>query len=267
MPIQKNMRYVIEIAFMGKKYAGWQIQKNALSVQAVIDKSLSALLRCPIYTLGAGRTDAGVHATQLFAHFDFGGEIPLDFMYRLNAILPRDISIMGLYKTEKPDFNARFDAVRRRYSYHIISEKNPFLDDYTWYHRFPLAINKMNEAAAILPQYNDFAAFAKTGSDNQTTICRLDYAYWDFAPVSNILPFSAITPVLSFHIQANRFLRGMVRAITGTLVKVGEEKISIDEFREIINSKSRTKARESAPAEGLFLTGVDYPLGYLTKIQ
>ncbi len=260
------MRYIIEISYFGKHYSGWQIQKNAISVQQVLDKALSDLLRCPIYTLGAGRTDAGVHATQLIVHFDYEGEFPSDFLYRINAILPRDISAQSLNRAIKPDFHARFDAINRRYAYHIIRQKNPFLDNFTWYHRIPLDVEKMNEAAALLLQYQDFAAFAKTGADNSTTLCRIDYAYWSFTSAEG-LPFAGISPVLTFHIQANRFLRGMVRAIVGTLVKVGEGKLSKDDFREIIESLSRTKARESAPAEGLFLTGVDYPEGYFEKIQ
>ena len=245
-----NDRYFIELSYRGTNYHGWQIQENAHSVQAELNSALSTLLKEEIGTLGAGRTDTGVHAKYYVAHFDSNRtdlEGNASFIYHLNQILPKDISVKSI-RVVKPAAHARFDAISRTYNYIICREKDPFWRDLAWMYTGNLDVELMRQAKKRLFDYTDFTSFSKVGSDNKTSICSIVAAKWE--EKDNLLIFS---------ITADRFLRNMVRAIVGTLVEVGRNKITVDDFDKIIAAKDRSLASSSAPAEGLYLTGIDYP--------
>ncbi len=240
-------RYCIALSYLGTDFAGWQIQNNANSVQETIEKAISILLKKTIEIVGSSRTDAGVHASQQFAHFDFEQEINLpDFTYRLNQILPFSISIESV-KNVAPDFHARFDAISRAYEYRITVKKNPFLIGRAYQFGTFLDIEKMNLACQYLFKYTDFECFSKLHTDVKTFNCTIKRAEW--LEENN---------QLIFHIKANRFLRGMVRAVVGTLMQIGLGKMNIEDFETIILSKNRANAGVSVPAKGLFLTEVEY---------
>lgn len=242
------MRYFIEFAYNGKDYCGWQFQPHSPSVQETINKALSILLRIEIDVVGAGRTDTGVHATQMFAHFDYEGEINSDELTkRINSFLPKDIVIYR-FTPLHPEAHARFDATSRTYEYHVHTFKDAFVNEGSWYNFHPLDVDKMNEAAKALFEYIDFKCFSKTHTDVKTFNCKITEAYWKQEGSK-----------LVFTVTADRFLRNMVRAIVGTLVNVGLGKITIDDFRNIIESRDRNKAGFSVPAHGLYLTTVKYP--------
>lgn len=245
-------RYFIELGFKGTHFHGWQLQNNAVTVQEMLDKSLSLLLNSSIETTGCGRTDTGVHAAQFFAHFDFdqlfdAGELT----YRLNAVCGNEITVYGIYSVSA-DAHARFDAVRRSYSYYIARHKPLFHRELTWYYTNDLDIIPMNEAADLLLHYTDFSSFSKSGGQQFTNNCTITEARWIVHP-----------NVLQFTITSNRFLRGMVRAITGTLLQAGRGEMNASRFREIIEAKDRTMAGPSVPAQGLSLEEIVYP--YLHK--
>ena len=242
------MRYFIELAFKGTNYCGWQLQPNAITVQGVIEEKLSILLKQKIEIVGAGRTDTGVHALQYFAHFDIDTTIvdTKNLIYRLNRILPYDISIFSIFEVPE-NTHARFDATSRTYRYLIETNKNPFNHEFATFIPYKLNLEKMNLAAKILLSHNDFKSFSKTGSDNKTTICKVTQANWS---INNSLTV--------FEITADRFLRNMVRAIVGTMIDVGKEKISIAEFENIINALDRKCTGESAEAKGLYLYKIEY---------
>ena len=247
------MRYFLELSYAGTNYHGWQSQPNAVTVQETIEHALSLLLRTPVKITGAGRTDTGVHARQMFAHFDTEKPInPLDLTYKLNSFLPADIAIYKIHPV-KDEAHARFDAVARSYQYFINRHKNPFLTETSWYLTKDLDVDLMNQAAKILIQYKDFKSFSKTHTDVKTYLCNVQQAEWQI-----------VDNQLIFNITANRFLRNMVRAIVGTLVNVGLHKISLDELIQIIESRNRSKAGFSVPAKGLFLTEIIYPLQIFT---
>lgn len=242
-------RYFIELAYKGTSFHGWQKQPNASSIQESIEKGIGQILSQTTEIIGAGRTDTGVHASQYFAHFDANIMIDLpDFTYRLNAVLPNEIVI---YKTfiVKKDAHARFDAISREYNYHICLERNPFNLATTWQfiNKKP-DIDLMNKAAAILLKHKDFKAFSKSNTDVNNYLCEVQFAKWEL-----------VNNKLTFKIRANRFLRNMVRAIVGTLLEVGEGKISVNEFEQIILGRDRRQAGFSVPAKGLFLTSIVYP--------
>ncbi|MEL0454617.1 tRNA pseudouridine(38-40) synthase TruA [Flavobacteriaceae bacterium SZ-1-7] len=242
------MRYFLELSYNGKAYHGWQNQPNAISVQEVIEKSLSTLLGEPIDVVGAGRTDAGVHAKQMFAHFDTEVDFDADNLaYKLNSFLPVDIAIHSVFKV-KPELHARFDASSRTYLYRITLQKNVFEFDNTYYVKQPLDIGKMSAAAKILFEYNDFQCFSKSNTDVKTYYCDIMKAEWFLKDDE-----------LHFVIKANRFLRNMVRAIVGTMVEIGLGKLSVDDLHTIIQSKNRSEAGFSVPAHGLYLTEIEYP--------
>jgi len=250
------MIYVLEIAYKGTKYHGWQIQKNAHTVQAEINNAIAILLHQTVETLGCGRTDTGVHAEQQFVQFETTAKfIPAKFVFQLNAILPKDIFAKKIF-TASANFSVRHDAIKRSYEYRISRVKNPFLDHIcSFYFQRDLDVAVMNSAAEILLRYTDFQSFCKyhTAVDNfECTICS---AHW-----------AEEHELLVFYISANRFLRGMVRAIVGTLLQVGVGKITIEDFEKIIRSKDRKAAKQAAPPEGLFLTSVEYPAGLLSKL-
>lgn len=242
------MRYFIHLAYDGTRYHGWQIQPNGISVEGEIELRLSTLLRQPIDIVGAGRTDAGVHARHMVAHFDFeDGCDTKQLCYRLNRMMPPDICI---YKIEKvaDDLHARFSATSRTYHYYISTKRNPFNRQYTWLCHYDLDFELMNQAAEILMEYKDFASFCKSHTDVKTTLCNIIEAKW----------IKDDEGCYYFRIKANRFLRNMVRAVVGTLVEVGRHRLSLDDFRNVIEGKKRTMAGESMPANALFLEKIEY---------
>jgi tRNA pseudouridine38-40 synthase len=235
------------LSYKGTNYHGWQIQPDASSVQEEITKALATILQEKILLVGAGRTDAGVHASQMFAHVDTVKKLTDDYVHKLNAILPNDIVIKSI-KEVSDETHARFDAVSRTYEYRILLGRDPFLLDITWQlHQKNLQIEKMNEAANLLFEYEDFESFSKVKTDVNTFNCTIMKAVWTLEDKH-----------LIFHIKANRFLRNMVRAIVGTLLEVGLGKKTVEDFRKIIESKKRSEAGLSVPAKGLFLTEVCY---------
>ncbi len=242
------MRYFIQFSYFGKAYHGWQNQPNAITVQEVLEKALSTLLRDKIDVVGAGRTDAGVHAKQMFCHFDFDSiDDKKDLAYRLNAFLPDDIAVQEI-RTVVDGAHARFDAIERTYEYWLVREKDPFLFDYAHWVKHPLDLPAMNEAAKMLLEYTDFECFSKSNTDVKTFNCDVREAYWQDCGDKWV-----------FTITADRFLRNMVRAVVGTLLDVGLKKIKSEDMHRIIASKDRSEAGVSVPAKGLYLTKVIYP--------
>lgn len=241
------MRYFIEFSYSGKNYFGFQIQPKQISVQEVLEKALSTILRDEIKITGAGRTDTGVHAKKIFAHFDTEKKLGENLTYQLNSFLPQDISIKRIFAV-KQDFHARFDATFRTYEYYISLEKNPFTQDSSWQiWKRNLDINRMNEACEILFEYKDFTSFSKLHTDNKTNNCKIYKAFWEQNGSE-----------LKFTVSADRFLRNMVRAIVGTMIEIGNGKIEPADLRKIIEEKNRNSAGTSAPAQGLFLVDVGY---------
>lgn len=265
------MRYFIHLSYDGTRYHGWQVQPNGISVEGEVERCLSALLRTPVDIVGAGRTDAGVHARHAVAHFDAtlpdfivnGGGVR-NLAYRLNRMLPPDIYIKKIEEVAD-SLHARFSAKWRTYHYYVSTERNPFGRQYVWQTHFDLDFSLMNEAAAMLLQYKNFACFCKSHTDVKTTLCDVVEAEW--LPVVG----NAVTPVMPlrmesgtvstewyFRIKANRFLRNMVRAVVGTLIEVGRHRMTPEEFRQVIEGKKRTLAGESMPGHALFLERVEY---------
>lgn len=252
------MRYFIQLSYDGTGYHGWQVQPNGVSVQEVLQKALSTLLRQPTEVTGAGRTDAGVHASMMVAHFDWPAahegegseEAPLDctqLTYKLNRLLPPDVAVQAV-RPVGSEMHARFSATRRTYHYYIHTRKDPFLRGYSWQVNVPLDFALMNEAAQVLLEYSDFTSFSKTGTDVKTNICQLTEARWE-----QLKPGE-----WRFTVSANRFLRNMVRAIVGTLVEVGRHRMTISQMRHAIEAKDRQRAGESVPGHALYLTNIEY---------
>lgn len=242
------MRYFIEIAYNGKNYFGWQRQPKQMSVQQVIEESLSTLLREDIKITGAGRTDAGVHAKQLFTHFDFEAiNNTKALVFRINSFLPKDISVVNIFQV-KDNAHARFDAVAREYEYVISLRKDPFSQDFAYQLNKIPDVDLMNKTSELLFNHIDFQCFSRSKTDVKTYNCVISKARWEL-----------IDNKLTFTISADRFLRNMVRAIVGTLLDVGFGKTSVEDFQAILNSKNRSMAGASAPAHGLYLTKVKYP--------
>lgn len=248
------MRYFIELSYNGKAYHGWQVQPNASSVQERLNGALSTLLRNEINIVGAGRTDAGVHAEQMFAHFDIDQDVDThELTQRLNAFLPEDIVVYRVVEVG-PESHARFDAISRSYEYRIWLGRNPFNAQSTWQlYNQELDIERMNEAAKVLKEFKDFQCFSKSKTDVKTYNCHITRAEWKLQGNS-----------LTFYISADRFLRNMVRAIVGTLIDVGSGKLTKEDVIDIIKSKDRSRAGFSVPAQGLFLTEVVYSKELLT---
>jgi tRNA pseudouridine38-40 synthase len=241
-------RYFIQLAYKGTNYHGWQIQDNAPTVQAELNKTLSILLNQTIETIGCGRTDTGVHASDYYAHFDSIEIKDIEqLIYKLNKFLSKDIAVYQIFKVNN-DANARFDAIERTYNYYITKRKDPFLTDSAYYYYGNLDINEMNKAAEILLSYKDFEAFSKSNTQVNNYICHIKYAKW-----------TEKNDVLNFEITANRFLRNMVRAIVGTLLEVGKGTMNLEEFKQVIESKNRSNAGFSVPAHALFLSNIKYP--------
>ena len=243
------MRYFITLSYDGTRYHGWQIQPEGVTVQQLLQDALATLLRQHVTVVGAGRTDAGVHARQMVAHIDVDGEInDVDQLtYKLNRFLPYDISIQNV-RLVNDDMHARFSAVRRRYRYFIHTEKDPFEKKYSCELHYELDYELMNVAAAQLKTYSDFGAFCKSHSDVKTTVCTVTKAHWvEYEPNA-----------WYFEIEANRFLRNMVRAVVGTLIEIGRHRMSLSQFDQVVREGRRTGAGESMPANALFLECVEY---------
>lgn len=241
------MRYFIQLSYNGAAYHGWQIQPNAITVQETLQDSLSKLLNTKIAITGAGRTDTGVHASQMFAHFDIDEELDTPkLLYKLNSFLPKDIAIQSIFEV-RADAHARFDAVKRSYKYKVCLKKDVFQYDYAYLMHQELDMQKMNEASEVLLSYSDFQCFSKSNTDVKTYNCKIENAYWNKEG-----------DMLVFNISADRFLRNMVRAIVGTLVNVGLGKLDVQDMHRIIASKDRGQAGFSVPAKGLYLTEVLY---------
>ena len=246
--IKRGLRYFIELSYFGKAYHGWQNQPNSVSVQELLEKNLSKVVGCSVAIVGAGRTDAGVHAKQMFAHFDVENALDVELLkYKLNSMLPKDIAISEIFRVKK-DAHARFDAVSRSYEYHISPQKDPFSKDSAWFMKHKLDLIQMNSAAAILKEYNNFKCFSKSRTDVRTYNCKIDEAEWRVRDDK-----------LIFHITADRFLRNMVRAVVGTLIEIGQHKYPVSHMHNVIESEDRGMAGTSVPAHGLYLTRIIYP--------
>lgn len=242
------MRFFIDLAYNGKAYHGWQYQPNAITVQEVLEKALSTLLSEKISIVGAGRTDSGVHASHMCAHFDFSKNlVKNDLLFKLNSFLPQDIAVYDLYKVNEKA-HARFDAISRTYNYSISTTKDVFNYDYSYAMSLTLDQEQMNKACTILLNYTDFQCFSKSNTDVKTYNCNVMQALW-----------KQQDQLLIFTITADRFLRNMVRAIVGTMIEIGLHKIELEDLHKIIESKDRSKAGFSVPAQGLFLTHIEYP--------
>ena len=244
------MRYFIHLAYKGTHYHGWQIQPNATTVQETLNHALSTILREEINVIGAGRTDTGVHASSFYAHIDIEEQIKdiHKLVFKLNTFLPPDIAVYKINPV-RPNAHARFDALSRTYKYHITLEKNPFLREYAYYLYQNVDIVKMNKACSLLFNYKDFTSFSKSNTQTKTNLCDIYSAHWETEKPQQLV----------FTIKANRFLRNMVRAIVGTLLEIGQDKLTVEEFKDIIESRDRSKAGYSMPANGLFLVNIDYP--------
>jgi tRNA pseudouridine38-40 synthase len=248
--IKVKRRYFIFISFKGTSYHGWQIQPNSLTVQKIIDEALSTILGESICTTGAGRTDTGVHALVFSAHFESDRDDLANnkkLIFRLNRYLPKDISVTKIIMVV-PDAHARFSAISRTYRYYITTSKDPFSEESSWFLHGHIDLDIMNRASDLLLGYSDFTSFSKLHSDVKNNLCRIIFAEWKRS--DNMIVFT---------IKADRFLRNMVRAIVGTIVELGQGKINLDDFEEIIRVKDRGKAGKSAPAKGLFLEYIEYP--------
>jgi tRNA pseudouridine38-40 synthase len=241
-------RYFIKLAYKGTHYHGWQIQDNAHTVQAELNQKISLMLGETVNLVGCGRTDTGVHAMEFYAHFDISKELDqLDHLaFKLNGFLPEDIVVFEIFEVPT-DFHARFDAQSRTYKYDISQRKNPFATGQTFYYHGQLDVVKMNAACEILYEYTDFTSFSKLHTQTKTNHCTIYKAKWE-----------KVGDELVFTIQADRFLRNMVRAIVGTMLEIGCGKLQVDDLHRIIEAKDRSDAGFSVPAEGLFLAKVDY---------
>ncbi len=253
------MRYFIYLSYDGKAYHGWQIQPNGMSVQEKLQSCISTLLHSPIEIVGAGRTDAGVNATEMVAHFDCHIAFDIsDVVRKLNRFLPSDIVITKIVHV-RDDAHARFDAISRTYKYYLTIGKSPVLRQYTFRCPQLLDFNRMNEAAILLLQYTDFTSFSKVHTDTKTNNCKIMQAEWSQIKNHPLLLHGCNQSELwEFTIRADRFLRNMVRAIVGTLIDVGRGVMSIEKFCEVIKCKNRCAAGTSVPGKALFLAGIEY---------
>lgn len=241
------MRYFLEVSYKGTSYSGFQLQENANTVQAEVEKAFTILQKDRVEMTGSSRTDTGVHAEQNYFHFDYAGTIHPQFLYKFNAILPPDIVAKRL-KQVAPEAHSRFDALAREYKYFIYRSKEPFLQDRAYFFPYKVDLQAMKEAAAILKEYKDFTSFSKRNTQVKTFQCNILHSEWEWEG-----------QCLVYHVKANRFLRGMVRALTATMLQVGRGKLTLDGFRAIIEARDCTKASFAVPAHGLFLVAVDFP--------
>lgn len=258
------MRYRLTLSYDGSAFCGWQVQPDAPSVQGAIQEKLSMLLGSPTEIVGAGRTDTGVHASYYVAHFDSSSDFdPEQLKFRLNAVLPHQIAVSGIARVSD-GFHARFSAVSRQYKYYIHQEKDPFRDAYSWYCRFNLDLDRMNRACGFLIGTHDCRCFEKTGSDNPSSVCEIKHAGWEQRPP---FPPAGVCPgsteggeaaSIVFTIEANRFLRNMVRAIVGTMVDIGRGVHEPEWVLELLDKGTRGDAGQSVPGHALFLSDIRY---------
>jgi tRNA pseudouridine38-40 synthase len=246
-------RYFLEVAYKGTAYSGFQRQENAGSIQEEIEKAFAIVHRHAVQLTGASRTDTGVHALQNYFHFDYAGMIHPQFLYKLNAVLPYDIVIAAISKVA-PDAHSRFDAVSRSYRYQVYQHKDPFLQDRAYYFPYKLDVDKLNEAAAIFPGYTDYTSFSKRNTQVKTFTCTIQQSEWKMEK-----------DLLVYYVTANRFLRGMVRGLTGTMLLAGRGRIPVAELHSIISARDCSRANFAVPAHGLFLVKVTYPAGVLQQ--
>ena len=244
------MRYFLEVSYKGTSYSGFQSQKNANTIQAEVEKAFKILLKEEIQLTGSSRTDTGVHALQNYFHFDTKSELSSQLLYNLNALLPGDIAVRNLYKV-RDEAHCRFDAITREYKYYVYQKKNPFLEGKAYYYPYTLDVELMQKAATIIKEYSDFTSFSKRNTQVKSFTCDIQESHW-------IIEGECFV----YQVKANRFLRGMVRALVATMLKVGRNKTNPDNFRTIIESKDCTLADFSAPPEGLFLVHVAFPNNY-----
>lgn len=241
------MRYFFEVGYKGTRYAGFQIQKNGNTIQGEIEKALATIFRTNVDLTGSSRTDSGVHALQNYFHFDVDFQLPISVIYNLNSILPPDIVIKKITPVSN-DAHCRFHAVSREYSYYIYSLKNPFLTDTAWFYPYKLNMESLQEVASSIINHTNFTSFSKKNTQVGTKLCTITKSIW-----------FKDNETLVYHVKSNRFLRGMVRGLVGTMLQVGRGIISISDFTNIIEARDCTKANFSTPAKGLFLTTVEYP--------
>jgi tRNA pseudouridine38-40 synthase len=240
-------RYFLEVAYKGTQYSGFQIQDNASSIQQEIEKALEVFFRKPIGLTGSSRTDSGVHALQNFFHFDYQDIIDRRSLYNINSILPQDIVLKDV-RPVAADAHCRFDAISREYRYHIYRKKNPFLADRAWFFPYTIDREKLDAAAALVPEFHDFTTFSKRNTQVKSFHCDIHESAWEDGGEG-----------LTYKVTANRFLRGMVRGLVGTMLQVGRGRMSVQEFAEILRQKDNRLADFSAPGHGLFLFRVYFP--------
>jgi tRNA pseudouridine38-40 synthase len=240
-------RYFIDLAYKGTRYSGFQTQQNAVTIQSVLEKALETIYKTTFQLTCSSRTDAGVHALQNYFHLDTDVPILPKQVYNINSLLPSDIVVKKVFLVND-DAHARFSATNRRYKYYITRERNPFLNETAWYYPYNLDVGALQQAAAILTTYTDFTSFSKRNTQVKTFLCNIETARWYYE-----------NDCLVFEVKANRFLRGMVRGLVGTMLQVGRGLICLDNFKQIIEAKDCTKANFNTPAHGLFLVEVTYP--------
>ena len=245
-------RYFLELAYKGTDYSGFQLQDNANTIQAEVEKAFEILHKQKVILTGSSRTDSGVHALQNYFHFDYNESINAQFIYKMNAILPADIVVKKLTPVAG-DAHCRFDAVAREYRYYIYRYKNPFLKERAFFFPYRMDIDLMQQAALVIKEYLDFTSFSKRNTQVKTFNCIIQESKWGMEG-----------DCLVYYVSANRFLRGMVRALTATMLRVGRGKISLNELRDIIEAKDCTKASFAVPPHGLFLISVNYPISYFS---
>lgn len=250
------MRYFLEVSYDGLSFHGSQLQGDLPTVQFAVNKALSTLLRTPIETFGASRTDEGVHALGNYYHFDFDGEIHPNTVYKMNALLPQKVAVVNLYQARNPEMNARFDALSRRYRYKIYKAKDPFKQGRALFHPYPLDLGLLNETAAVLQEYIDFETFSKRNTQTFTFKCTIFQSYWE-----------VVGDELHYIVEANRFLRGMVRALVGTQIKANKQEDPVAVFRNIIEAKDCTRADFSVTGNGLYLEAVNFAPDTLINIS
>jgi len=250
------MRYVLEVMYDGTRFHGSQVQGKQVTVQLAINDALSALFRMPVLSYGASRTDEGVHALCNYYHFDVAEEIDFDLFYKCNSILPGGIAVKKIYKAINPDFNTRFDAIRRQYRYRIYAKKNPFLLHMALYYPYTLNHDLLNETAAIILEQEHFESFSKRNAQSKTFTCTIHQSFWEQKGEE-----------LHYVVEANRFLRGMVRGLVGTQLHIAREKGTVADFRQIIDSRDCTKAFFDVAGHGLYLENITYPDGLMVEIN
>lgn len=249
-------RYLLQVQYDGTAFHGSQVQGDTPTVQLALNTAISTILREKIETYGASRTDEGVHAHCNYYHFDIDNELPKNFVYKLNAVLPRSLALRKLFRAKDDEFNCRFEAISRQYRYRIYTFKNPFKQNRGLYYPYRIDRNILNETAQIITEYKDFEAFSKRNTQTYTFICNIMESHWE-----------EHEDELHYIVRGNRFLRGMVRGLVGTQLKVGRGNLTIEDFRKVIESKDCTNANFSVAGHGLYLEEIEYPEGSLVEVK